>query len=91
MEKLMVAAAFLMLVTGLFINLGVKVTAANDHSSGSQPAWHEIVVQNGDTLWCLAEKYVPDKDTRKVIHEIREINSLESADLMPGQVLRIPQ
>lgn len=51
----------------------------------------EVQVERGDTLWDIAKKYSPSrKDLRGYIYTVREINGLESAVLMPGQVLLVP-
>ena len=49
-----------------------------------------MVVEPGDTLWSLAVPLAGDGDVREVVHELRELNHLESAQLQPGQVLRLP-
>ena len=49
-----------------------------------------VVVEPGDTLWSLAVPLAGDGDVREVVHELRELNDLESAQLQPGQVLRLP-
>jgi len=46
-------------------------------------------VEQGDTLWGIANKLVPDKEIRKAVWDIKNDNSLESADVFPGQVLEV--
>ena len=48
------------------------------------------IVQPGDTLWMIS-KHFYNGDPRKMIHEIREANHLESANIYPGQSLWIPR
>ncbi|HHY10936.1 MAG TPA: LysM peptidoglycan-binding domain-containing protein [Firmicutes bacterium] len=49
----------------------------------------EITVQPGDTLWSIAKANVPKKDPRDVIAAVRVLNQLNSAEIFPGQTLRI--
>jgi hypothetical protein len=48
------------------------------------------VVEQGDSLWAIAQGVSPGRDPRDVIHEIRELNGLRSNLLQPGQVLLVP-
>jgi nucleoid-associated protein YgaU len=49
-----------------------------------------VVVQPGDTLWSIASPVAAGGDVRVVVDEIRQINGLSSADLVPGQTLQLP-
>ncbi len=49
-----------------------------------------VVVQPGDTLWSLASSLDGEGDVRAVVDEIRALNHLPSADLVPGQILLLP-
>jgi nucleoid-associated protein YgaU len=49
-----------------------------------------VVVEPGDTLWSIATSLGGEGDVRAVIDEIQELNGLESAELVPGQTLRLP-
>jgi hypothetical protein len=50
----------------------------------------EVTVEQGDSLWSIAESVAPGRDPRDVIHELRELNGLSSNVLQPGQVLLVP-
>lgn len=51
----------------------------------------EVMVKKGDTLWSLAGAHGPAGiDRRQVIYAIRVINSLDSVQLNPGKIVRIP-
>ena len=90
LANLMITATILLMVLGLSINFAIKAAATDDVPTGGGQAWQQVVVDNGDTLWCLAEKYAPESDPREFIHLIREVNSLATATLQPGQVLTLP-
>ena len=49
-----------------------------------------VVVEPGDTLWSIAVSVAGGEDVRVVIDRIQELNGLEGADLVPGQVLQLP-
>ena len=46
-------------------------------------------VEPGDTLWSIAERTFPG-DPREGVWELRERNELDSAVIVPGQVLVLP-
>lgn len=50
-----------------------------------------VVVQPGDTLWEIADRFAPESaDLRVVISELAALNGLQSKFLKPGQVLQVP-
>lgn len=49
----------------------------------------DIVVREGDTLWCIANKYYPETtNIRKTIYDIKKHNNI-SHYIYPGQVLTL--
>lgn len=51
----------------------------------------KVEVRPGQSLWSVAEAYDPGADTRVVIQEILQMNSLTSDQVQPGQVLWVPR
>lgn len=50
-----------------------------------------VVVESGDTLWSIAASVAGSgDDVRAVVAQIRELNSLPDASLVPGQTLVLP-
>jgi hypothetical protein len=49
-----------------------------------------VIIQKGETLWRIAVRTHPNKDPRKVIEEIRRVNSLETLNITPGQTIIVP-
>lgn len=49
-----------------------------------------VTVDYGDTLWTIAGRTAPDASRNETILRIGELNSLDGADLQPGQVLFVP-
>lgn len=73
------------LIITLFVN-DYKV-----YSSTYSSMYKEIIVNKGDTLWKIALENMPDSyDIRKMIFEIREFNNMDSANIHPGDSIKIP-
>ena len=83
---LVLAAAAALALTSAVLGADADGVGGDLRLSGGS----SVVVQPGDTLWSLAVPLAGDGDVRSVVHELRELNSLESARLQPGQVLRLP-
>lgn len=60
-------------------------------SSPGQADARKVVVQPGDTLWEIADRFAPESaDLRVVVRRLAALNGLESKTLRPGQVLQVP-
>ena len=62
-------------------------------AGGAQPGKYvaQVMVRPGQSLWTLAEGYDPDADTRLVIADIEQLNSLTTDQLQPGEMLWVPR
>ena len=49
-----------------------------------------VTVEAGDSLWTLAQRVAPEHDPRDVVAQIRDLNDLPGAGLVPGQQLVLP-
>lgn len=49
-----------------------------------------VTVLSGQSLWQLAEEVAPGQDTREVVAQLLQANSLDSAEVFPGQQLAVP-
>ncbi|GAB3212508.1 LysM peptidoglycan-binding domain-containing protein [Marinactinospora thermotolerans] len=49
-----------------------------------------VIVEEGDTLWEIAERVRPGDDPRRTVHELVELNGLANSALEPGQELLVP-
>lgn len=77
----------------MMIGLIVVTTIFTGESANSNDLekYYQITVQSGDTLWEIAKKYVsPEEDVRNLILQIRRINDLKSAEILPGLMILIP-
>lgn len=67
------------------------VPKAGALSEIERPAYVDVLVKEGDTIWNLAKKHTSENDIRKTIYNIKKANNLSTADIYPGQLLKIPQ
>ena len=51
----------------------------------------QVVVRPGQSLWSVAESADPDQDTRAVIQQIIDLNSLTGDTVLAGQQLWVPR
>lgn len=71
--------------------MGISQTYSN-----AEIRYKEEYIINGDTLWTISSrelktnKYYKNKDVRYIIQEIKNINNLESSEILEGQKLLIP-
>ena len=69
---------------------GLKAGAGTTDAVGAPTSFIEVTVAPGDTLWSLATRMADGADVRAMVDEISTVNSLESAELLAGQKVRIP-
>ncbi len=50
-----------------------------------------VTVSPGQTLWAIAEKYAPERDTRDTIDAIVNLNNLTEVTVQPGQRIALPK
>ena len=84
-------------LAGLLIGIAASVIvwglseAAPPAQSAESEQYVVVTVQPGDTLWSIARRVSEGKaDVRVLTHQIRKLNSLDSAMLLPGQSLTVP-
>jgi hypothetical protein len=56
----------------------------------SGPALTQTTVQQGETLWTVAQRIAPGHDPREVVAQLRRINHLPTSSLRVGQQLLLP-
>jgi LysM repeat protein len=59
-------------------------------SSGGSQVVGPVVVQQGDTLWSVAQRADPGADTRDVVARIKQLNGLQGDAVGAGVVLQVP-
>jgi len=83
----LVAGAVSMTLAGVAQATGQSAATAGHARDGVT----KVLVRPGQNLWSLAERYAPDADTRLVVQEILQLNSMSTDQVQPGQVLWVPR
>jgi nucleoid-associated protein YgaU len=80
------------LAVGIAVGSWVGSAVAGEDEGGLRLAGESsVVVHPGDTLWSIAAAVADEgDDVRAVIADIRELNELPDAVVVPGQVLVLP-
>jgi LysM domain len=86
--RIVIVAVVLLAVLGLWAWWGNPTAASNVHH---HPVSHSVVVQPGQTLWEIAGRIAPDRDPRRVVADIEDLNGLtDPGGLVSGQSLFVP-
>ena len=80
------AALVAVLAVGIVLAQGSVATG----EKGTPAPTRVVMVGAGDTLWDIAAGIAEDGDVRGMVHEIEELNALESGMVTAGQKLRVP-
>lgn len=92
--RLVVTTVALLVIAAVSVPLAGAAQALG-HSGGVAPRLGagitKVEVWPGQNLWSLAEAYDPNADTRQVIQEILQLNSMSTDQVQPGQILWMPR
>ena len=91
--RIVVAVAAALLVTIISL-LAAGVAQATNHPPSPRVARQnlvQVVVRPGQTLWSVAESADPDQDTRVVVRQIADLNSLSGPTVQAGRQLWVPR
>ncbi|WP_313891061.1 LysM peptidoglycan-binding domain-containing protein [Psychrobacillus sp.] len=86
--KLMKENYFITLFLGLSIIFIMSVVFSNIVSTESE---HQIKIENGDSLWSLADKFGSHEPKESWINQVMAMNNLQSSHIEAGEVLIIPE
>ena len=82
--------AFVAMMIILFTVTFNFLFALNTAQSETEDQFITVGVMSGDSLWSIAQTYMPDTDTREAVYIIKELNGLTSDSISVGSVLDIP-
>jgi LysM repeat protein len=81
-----VVLVFFLLLAGLGLGLAATASRAADPGRAAPTA----EVRPGDSLWSIAERYVPGRDPVAAVEEIRRLNDLTGYTVHAGQRIVLP-
>ena len=63
----------------------------NTAASSTVQEYMDVEIKSGDTLWNIAETYMPDNmDTRKAVYQICSLNDISADALYAGMTIHVP-
>ncbi len=86
-----VVAALLVTVISLLVAGAAQATNHGPSPRAARQNLVQVVVRPGQSLWSVAESADPDQDTRAVIQQIIDLNSLSGDTVAAGQQLWVPR
>jgi LysM domain len=91
--RVVVAAAAVLFVVALsLIVAGAAQAISHSAAPGAaRSGLAQVVVRPGQSLWSVAETADPDADTRLVIQQIIQLNTLTGDTVFAGQRLWVPR
>lgn len=88
-QRFYLFVTFVLIMVFAFIFLFVNSKGA--HSVVLHEEYKEVQVMEGDTLWDIAIRNMPDGyDVRYLVYKLREFNNLETAYIYPGDAIKVP-
>lgn len=90
---LIVIMTFCLIITAAISMNSFLSNAKEESSPVSYKYFKSITIENGDTLWSIAQEYMDDDHYDTVydyIHEVKKMNLLSNDDITYGQHLIIP-
>ncbi len=84
-------AAFVVISLLMICTIANTVLGFNDAVALTEQQYTEITVAYGDSLWTIADKYMPDDiDPREAVYMIMDANDIDGSQVYAGQTLNIP-
>jgi len=84
-------ASFIVISLLLVCTIFNTALGFNDALALSEQQYIEIQVESGDTLWTIADEFMPDDiDLRDAVYMICDANDMNANELYAGQTLNVP-
>ena len=81
-----VVLTIILLTTAINFALGLNTAA-----SLTIQDYMDVEVKSGDTLWNIAQDYMPDDmDTRKAVFQLCSLNDISADQLYAGMTIQVP-
>lgn len=84
-------AVIILMAVFIFVGGTMIANAYADKGEGRHKYYESILIESGDTLWSIAERYASDEYGSKdqYIQELMQINGLTSDGIQSGNYLTI--
>jgi hypothetical protein len=89
--RIAVTGVSALLIGALSVTLATAAQATHTGSASPGRYVAKVTIMPGQSLWSVAEAYDPNADTRLVIQEIQQLNSMAGDQVQPGEVLWVPR
>jgi LysM repeat protein len=89
--RMVVTGVSALLIGALSVGFATAAQATRAGSGSPGRYLTKVTVLPGQTLWSLAETHDPNADTRLIIQQIQQLNSMSGDELSPGEVLWVPR
>jgi LysM repeat protein len=89
--RLVIGVAAAVLATALSLIVAVSAQATSQAPAAPGRSVTQVTVRPGQSLWSVAEVADPNADTRAVVQQIVELNSLTGSAIFAGQRLWVPR
>ncbi len=82
---------FLVVMIILITNIANFALGLNTAASLTKVQYMDVQISSGDTLWSIAETYMPDTmDTRQAVYQLCKLNNISANELYAGMTIQIP-
>jgi hypothetical protein len=85
-RRRLAAAAMVLAVVLVTAQAGAALGGSTHEAPGRAPAFAQVIVRPGDSLWSVAERLAPGEDPRPVVDALADAR--RGAPLLPGETIR---
>jgi hypothetical protein len=82
--------ALLLLIVAAFVYAAFGLGHASASPEPVSSSVHQVVVQQGESLWAIASRVAPNQDPRDVVGKIESLNHLHGSTVAAGETLQLP-